>query len=175
MTYRFAALALLVGLSGCADRPPIPPTTSPPVSRVVAPDALLFLDFDANRDRRVDTGELQAGTEASWNEIAEGAATAGQIAVRDWLDRVLGSDEFDFSPVFFDENLDGRISKTEFANALRRRFTALDADHDGVLTRAELSRRAQASGRPGGPGGGIRRGGPGRNGGEEAPAQAPAR
>jgi Ca2+-binding EF-hand superfamily protein len=135
---------------------------------VVVPEALLFVDFDADRDRRIDKTELQRGIDASWTEIAKEAATTSQIDLRDWLDRALGTDEFDFNPVFFDTNLDARISKAEFADGLTRRFSALDRDNDGVLTRMELSRRAQSgAARPpgGGPGGGQGGGqGPGRGG-----------
>ncbi len=127
---------------------------------MVVPEALIFLDFDTNHDRRIDKAELQHGIDASWTEIAKDAASCSQIELRDWLDRALGTDEFDFNPVFFDTNADGRISKAEFAEGLTRRFTMLDRDNDGVLTRAEFTRRAQG-GRPGG----AREGGAGDEGG----------
>ncbi|HWA21554.1 MAG TPA: EF-hand domain-containing protein [Caulobacterales bacterium] len=163
MIFRLFAFVSLAALAACAGGRPERPTgpSASAASRAVAPEALLFLDFDADHDRRIDKGELQRGIDASWTELAKGAATVSQIELRDWLDRVLGTDEFDFSPVFFDENLDGRISKAEFASALTRRFTTLDRDNDGVLTRAELSRRVQGGAR----GGGERQGGMGREGG----------
>jgi Ca2+-binding EF-hand superfamily protein len=129
---------------------------------VVVPEALLFVDFDANHDRRIDKTELQRGIDASWTEIAKDAATCSQIDLRDWLDRALGTDEFDFNPVFFDTNLDQRISKAEFSDGLTRRFSMLDRDNDGVLTRVELTRRAQGGGRMGG----GREGGMGEGGGQ---------
>lgn len=160
MIFRLFAFVSLAALAGCASgRPPQSGPSAPAASRAVAPEALLFLDFDADHDRRIDKAELQRGIDASWTELAKGAATVSQIDLRDWLDRVLGTDEFDFSPVFFDENLDGRISKAEFASALTRRFTTLDRDNDGVLTRAELSRRVQGGGVRGGQGRGQEGGG----------------
>lgn len=168
MVFRLFAFVSLVALAACSGGRPPPPTgpSAPPASRAVVPEALLFLDFDADHDRRIDKTELQRGIDASWNDVAKGAATSSQIELREWLDRMLGTDEFDFSPVFFDENLDGRISKAEFANALTARFDALDRDHDGVLTRVELSRRLQTGGgRMGGGEGMGREGGAGRRGG----------
>ncbi len=174
---RAGVSAGVLALAACGGGPQRPPPGGgapgiPAASRVVAPEALLFLEFDADRDRRIERAELQRGIDASWADLAKGGATIGQIALRDWLDRALGTDEFDFSPVFFDSNLDGRIDKAEFTNGLSSRFTALDRDNDAVLTRAELSRRTlapergRAGGegpRAGGPGGG-REGGQGRGG-----------
>lgn len=164
---RILAFVTLLGLAACAGGRPPPPNglASPAASRVVAAEALLFIDFDANHDRRIDQAELTRGVDAGWTELAGDAATVGPVDLRNWLERALGSDEFDFNPVFFDENLDGRVSRAEFATILTRRFGALDGDKDGVLARAELSRRVQgglreSSARPGAPDGSAGRGGP---------------
>jgi EF hand len=172
-TVLILAGALALGSCGGGPQRPSPQVGgAPAASRVVAPEALLFLDFDADHDRRIERAEVQRGIDAAWADLAKGGATIGQIALRDWLDRALGTDEFDFNPVFFDSNLDGRIDKAEFANGLNSRFTALDRDNDGVLTRAELSHRTLAPerGRAGGEGqraGGSNGGqGAGREGGQ---------
>jgi EF hand len=160
-TVLILAGVLALGSCGGGPRPSPQGGGAPAASRVVAPEALLFLDFDADHDRRIERAELQRGIDASWADLAKGGATIGQIALRDWLDRALGTDEFDFSPVFFDSNLDGRIDKAEFTNGLNSRFAVLDRDNDGVVIRAELSHRALAPERGRGGGEGLRTGGPG--------------
>ena len=53
----------------------------------------------------------------------------------------------------FDENKDGKLSKTEVPERMQGIFLRADADHDGLLTRDELTKAtvAQDRGAPGGP------------------------
>lgn len=130
----------------------------------------MFLEFDTDHDRVVSSAELRAGLETAWAQASKGGASIGHIDLRSWLVGVLGSDEFDFGPVGFDTNLDSVITKAEFAAALTQRFTLLDTDKNGSLSRSELVRRVESLGRgqvvrpAGGPGGGGPGGGPGGGG-----------
>lgn len=156
------ALAVL-SLAACASNPRGGPDGSGlriQQSAEVAPEGLVFLEFDADHDRVVTTAELRAGLETDWTQASKGAASIGHIDLRAWLVSVLGSDEFDFGPVGFDTNLDSVITKAEFISALTQRFNGLDLDKNGAVSRAELVRRVESLGRgrpaPGGgpPGGG---------------------
>jgi EF hand len=169
LTALAAALAAL-SLAACAGGPrgggPGGPGGSLRIeqSAAVAPEALIFLEFDTDRDRTISSAELRAGLEADWAQASKGAASIGHIDLRAWLVSVLGSDEFDFGPVGFDTNLDSVITKAEFTSALTQRFTVLDLDKNGALSRKELIRRVESLGRgqvvrPGSEGGGPPGGG----------------
>lgn len=158
----FAAALAALSLAACASNPRGGPG-GPGGLRIeqsasIAPEALIFLEFDTDHDRAISNSELRAGLEADWTQASKGAASIGHIDLRAWLVSVLGSDEFDFGPVGFDTNLDSTITKAEFTAALTQRFTVLDTDKNGALSRAELIRRVESLGRgqivrPGGPGG----------------------
>lgn len=166
---RCASLAILVAaatLAACATSRPPAGAREEPATQLVVPEALIFLEFDANKDRTITEAEFKAGIESDWMQASKGAASIGHIELREWLVGVLGSDGFDFGPVGFDTNYDATITKAEFTNALTQRFTNLDADKNGSLTRAELVRQSLGRGMnegSGGPPGG--RGGPGGGGG----------
>lgn len=137
-------LALLVVLlaGACATGPRGGPQQgAPEPSQILSPDALIFADFDADRDRRVTRAELDAGITAAWTAAAKSAmaTSIGYIEWRDWLTKSAGA-EFDIGPVGFDTDADLRITKDEFTTALTRRFTAMDANSDGVLDRGEFVR-----------------------------------
>jgi hypothetical protein len=174
------AASLAIGLAACASGPQRggpggPGGRAEPAAETVAPDALILLEFDTNHDRTVSSEELRAGIAADWAQVAKAAPAIGHIALREWLVSVLGSDEFDFGPVGFDTNFDGAVTQNEFTAALTQRFTVLDANKDGNVTRAELVRHSLgrtgmpmrgAGGQTPGPGGSQggsppRRGGPG--------------
>jgi hypothetical protein len=142
-------------------------------SQIISPDALIFMDFDTNKDRQITRAELAAGVETDWADAAKSQSSIGYLEWRDWLVKVMGSDQFDVGPVGFDTNSDLRITKDEFATALTRRFNELDKNSDGVLTRAELVKpvlgrdtrgmgpiRSDGEGPPSGGERGDRRGGP---------------
>lgn len=173
-----AALVCVLSLAACASNPRGGPGGQGmriQQTAEVAPEGLIFVEFDANRDRVVSAAELSAGLEADWTQASKGAASIGHIDLRAWLVSVLGSDEFDFGPVGFDTNLDSVITKAEFINALTQRFNGLDTDKNGAVSRAELVRQVQslgrgpAGGRPGGGPQGGRPSGGGRGGGEGGP------
>jgi hypothetical protein len=174
---RTASLAMLlaaVALSACATGPRGGPgERQEAAAETVVPEALIFLEFDANRDRVITDAELRAGLDADWAQASKGAASIGHIELREWLVTVLGSDAFDFGPVGFDTNYDATVTKAEFTNAFSNRFANLDANKDGSLSRKELVRQSlgrgfpgqtpgQQGGPPGGGQGGGRGGPPGR-------------
>ncbi|MGE3302021.1 MAG: hypothetical protein AB7M12_02785 [Hyphomonadaceae bacterium] len=135
-------------LSACAGRQRPPPPTAPGMapggapafSHLIAPDALVFLDFDANRDRQITRAEFDQGVAAAWAALAKGQDSIGHIDLQDWVSAELGGENFDFGPIGFDTNYDGRINRDEFIAALAKRFDTLDKDKNGVLTRAEFVR-----------------------------------
>ncbi|MGE0045770.1 MAG: EF-hand domain-containing protein [Hyphomonadaceae bacterium] len=136
----FAALAL----SACGGGPSRGPVGAPPPTQTIAPEAMLYYEFDANRDRIVERAELEAGIGAAWSEAAGDQAAIGQLAIREWLHRVLGADGFAFSPTSFDADFNGTVTREEFAAELNESFDRLDSDNDGRLTRAEfVSRRGR--------------------------------
>lgn len=136
-----AVMALAIAaaaLSACAGGGRRGPPGNPPPTRIVAPEALLFNEFDSNRDRVVERTELDAGAAAAWTEVAQDQASVGQLAIRHWLARVLGTEGFAFAPSSFDADFNGTVTREEFRGELVESFDRLDTDHDSRLTRAEM-------------------------------------
>jgi hypothetical protein len=126
------------GLSACASdlRPDRRGLERP--SRVVVPEALLFLEYDTNHDRVIDRAELEAGIARSWQEVAHGADAVSLIAVRDWLTEVLGASDLSWSATSFNRNFNGRVTQAQFHDEIVREFERLNTGHDDRLTRAQL-------------------------------------
>jgi hypothetical protein len=105
---------------------------------VVAPEALLFLEYDANHDRLVDRNELESGIERSWAEVSHGAETVSLIAVRDWLTQVLGASDLSWSARNFDPSFSGQVTRQQFRDEIVHEYERLNVTHDDRLTRAQL-------------------------------------
>lgn len=110
----------------------------PPTAAI---DALLLGDYDTNRDRLVSRAEFTAGTAQAWANASKGAAKIGVIALQNWQSSVFGA--ADALPRFaFDSDFDGEITEAKFTNGLNSRFSLLDANKDGQISRTELFRKA---------------------------------
>ena len=121
--------------------------------------ALLFTDYDTDRDRRVTTAELEQGATESFagaDGDSNGMVTPLEYAA--WSKAALGSETALPGRLAFDPDFNNSITPDEFRNALRQQFIKLDKDSDGVLTRAELLAPAPQAGIA--PGGGRPSGGP---------------
>jgi len=108
---------------------------------IVAPEALLLMEYDTNHDRIIDRAELEAGISRSWQEVSHGANEVSLIALRDWLTQVLGAPDLSWSAMSFDHNFDGHITAQEFHDEIAQVFDRLDIRHDNRLTRGELLRQ----------------------------------
>jgi hypothetical protein len=105
---------------------------------IIAPEALLFVDFDADRDLKVTFDELQLGLDAAWKAISAGRATTGYLEVQDWITAQTGSNGFPIAIMTFDPNYDAGISEEEFKSEVRRRFLERDSNLDKAITRDEF-------------------------------------
>jgi len=114
---------------------------------IVRPIALVFADFDLNHDRTVSETEFAAGAATAWDEAdanADGGVTPFEFA--DWALAAMGAENPNPGRIAFDRNLDTRITRDEFLDTLAFEFSALDANHDGVVARAEMVRMVEVSG-----------------------------
>lgn len=155
-----ASLATCAALAACAnggDRPPPRAELAELPLVITAPEAMLFLEMDENRDRRIDAAELARGQARAWAELAGEADETSLVSVRDWLVDVLGSAEADLRFLNFDPDFNQRVTRLEFDAALAARFRSRDLDADGALARSELlifvERRRIEQNPTGGPGG----------------------
>ncbi len=105
---------------------------------VARPVALLLAGMDADHDMRVTRNEVDAMSAVEWNRLARGADTIPALDLAEWLRNALGSPDAQPSPVAFDNNFDGRISREEFRSRLFALFAELDKSGDEMLTRTEL-------------------------------------
>jgi hypothetical protein len=138
-----AALTVVVFAAGCAEnherswrRGPNDAYERPSV--VVAPQALLFLEYDVNHDRVVDRNELESGIGRSWAEVSHGADSVSLIAVRDWLAQVLGASDLSWSARNFDPNFSAQVTRQEFHDEIVHEYERLNVTRDDRLTRAQL-------------------------------------
>jgi hypothetical protein len=131
------ATLLLLAQAAPTASPPGPPPL-PPATLVAEPVALAIAGFDADGDARVTRAELAAGVKRSFASVAGSADTLGYIAFADWAERYLGNRSALPSPFETDANGDNRIGLAELEAKFAEVFARLDADKDGVLTRAEL-------------------------------------
>lgn len=107
--------------------------------QVARPVALLFAGMDRDGNHVIDSGELAAGILAEWEALPVSAReTVPALAIVDWATGSLGHAEALPNQIAFDVNLDGQVSADEFATRLHAEFAALDRDHDGRLTHAEM-------------------------------------
>ncbi len=179
---KFLAVALVVvaGAAGCAPRRP-PPFGGPPGGEagfrgglIAQPIALVFVDFDADRDQCTTSAEVALGADANWRVLdADGDGAGSPIEFSDWALLAMGSAQPTPGRFAFDRDASGSISQREFLAQLEMEFGRLDADKNGCVTRAELVELVEPRGgmgagppgggagrRPGGPGGGGPPGGP---------------
>jgi len=107
--------------------------------RAATPVAVLIAGFDGNGDARVDRAELRAGSERMFTLAdGNGDGMVSLIELARWSTQWLGSPDGLPGRFDFDRDQDDKVSKAEFGAELLRRFTALDTDHDGMVTRAEI-------------------------------------
>lgn len=134
--------------------------------------ALLFVDYDADGDRRVTRAEAEAGAEADFAASdQDGSSDLSVFELAGWAEHTLGAADAPPSRLSFDSDLSGSITRTEFLSRLASEFASADANGDGVLARSELVRLVSPS--RGGAGG--QRGGPHRGGGRGGDGGRPPR
>jgi len=130
---RFAGLALVVGVCGVslpraalADEPTFESMDtngdgkiSPDENAAVA--ARMFQTMDTNGDHKVTAAEMAAAyKKTTGGQMPKGAATAAEIIKT------------------IDSNGDGVLSSDEHAAVARAMFAAMDTNHDGYLSKAEV-------------------------------------
>ena len=135
--------------------PGAPPERLAPATIIAEPLALVIAAADADGDARTSRAELAAALARSFAAVAKGGRDIGYIAFADWARRELGNPGALPSPFEVDRDGDNRITQAELQARFEVIFARLDADKDGLLTRAELlTIRASGSGGFGGPEGG---------------------
>ena len=159
---RRASLLILVAAGLAATVPALAKKKEPLPYRPTTPTifalplSLAIAGFDADGDTRVTRAEYDAGVIREWTRAdTDRDGTIGAIEHGAWAERTLGSPGALPSLLDLDHDGDDRIGREEFTRYFAQRFTALDKDGDGVLTRAELiSLRMDPSmlGKPGAPG-----------------------
>lgn len=171
------AVAMTFAIAGCAgsgsaqrpDLAELPPAFEPGDGLSASPTALLFVDYDADGDRRTTAAERDSGIARDFqNADGDDNGAVDPAEYSRWARVGLGSEFASPSQQQIDRDGNRQIAPEEFALALRQAFLGLDLDKNDALTRNELvSPRAAASlqsergGRKGPPG--DRRGGrPGR-------------
>lgn len=148
-------LLLLACCTGAPERPLIAgdgrmPPGAGQLSRMVPPVALLFVDFDADRDGLVTAEESARGAAVAFIEAdADRSGVVGLIELADWSARRLGDPGGVPGRFNFDRDNSDSVSPAEFTAEINRRFAAADADRDGTLARSELLITLPARG-PGG-------------------------
>jgi hypothetical protein len=172
------ALAGALSAAACGGRPQPPRMGGPGggpggpgggFSGLIAqPVALLFSDFDADRDRRVMRAEVDRGVDAAWLSLdRNGDGVASALEFADWAKVVMGSETATPGRIAMDADADGSLSSAEVRNGLLAEFDRLDSNDDDALDRSELVRMLERGGmgmmgpegetfilRRGGPGGG---------------------
>jgi EF hand len=103
------------------------------------PVAVLFVSMDTDRDHLVSREEVDAGIDHEWQALAgPDAPRQSAVQMSNWSAETLGDQNALPSPIAFDSNLDGTITKLEFRARLIDTFDQMDRDQDGLLSRAEL-------------------------------------
>lgn len=129
-------LSLLLALQAAPAVAPTPYRPAP-ATIVAEPVALLLTGFDRDDDARVTRAETTAGL-AAITSGGEWASGIGYIAYADWSARWLGDRNGVPTPFDVDRDGNGRVTAAELSDRVAAIFDRLDADKDGVLTRAEL-------------------------------------
>lgn len=168
--------AVACGVMGCASPPPKgrggpgQPGGQVAVGTVVAqPTAILFASYDLNRDRIISMDEFEAAATAEWALASPTGQPLGLLDLRSWKITSLGHQDVEPGSRQFDYDGDGMTTSHEFKGYLERRFSSLDKNADGQLSREELVRVIALPQQRGGNQGGMPMGGGGR------PSQPPRR
>jgi len=127
-----AALALALQSAPNPDQPP-------DQTMMVEPAAMLIATFDADGDGKITRAEMAAGLARTFNAVdTDHKGSIGYIQYGDWALIWLGDRNALPSPFEVDGDHDNRITLAELQARFDRTFARLDANHDGVLTHAEL-------------------------------------
>jgi len=113
--------------------------------------ALLFVQFDADRDYATSRAETEAGARAEWARASGGADKLTPIVFEQWAARALGGPQMGPYRLAFDSNVDNEITATEFSAAILDKFDRYDTDKDGVLRRPDMTERLPDRRGPAGP------------------------
>jgi hypothetical protein len=142
---RLLPILASAALVGCAssprsEAPPNAPRMGAMPDFVLAADAMLFAEADANHDRRTTSEELDAWTDAQWKILAGDKSAIGAVRFSEWTTSLFGPVDIasQFGNLSFDRNMDGQITREEFTAEMRRRLAFRDASADGVVERGEL-------------------------------------
>jgi len=125
--------------------------------------ALEIVAFDADGDYLTTRKEFDAGLARETDKAFAAAATLSPIAFEAWAAKALGGPALGPFRFAFDANMDGQISRAEFAAAFADEFKRYDKNGDGAISRTELAEHLPdmrglrgpdgETGPPGGPGG----------------------
>lgn len=171
MTRTLAALLAVAALSACASGPPARGHGGPRgdmqgsayrATTFLSGAALLFVQFDTNRDYVTSRAEAETGAQAEWAAATKGAATMTPIMFDAWAAQALGGPNIGPHRLAFDTNVNNEITQEEFVAAILTKFDKYDADKDGLVHRADMVEHLQEQhGGPGEGGPDGERGGPG--------------
>lgn len=103
--------------------------------------ALLFVQFDADKDYRTSRAEAEAGARSEWARAAHGPAGMTPIQFEAWAAAALGGPNIGPYRLAFDTNVNNEVTEPEFIAGILARFDRYDGDKDGVVTRAEMVER----------------------------------
>jgi Ca2+-binding EF-hand superfamily protein len=109
----------------------------------------LLMKFDTNSDDKLDAGEWEKGIVEGFDEMdmnGDGKITSEELAkLKGPITEEHGTVAGLILPPLIDKlvmtqdtNKDGAVSREEYKSTSTKLWTALDADKDGLLTRAEL-------------------------------------
>lgn len=111
--------------------------------------ALLFVQFDADKDYVTSRAEAEAGARAEWARASGGGDKLTPIQFDEWSARALGGPNLGPYRLAFDSNVNNEITEAEFINAVLAKFEFWDKDKDARVTRAEMVERLPEMRRPG--------------------------
>lgn len=112
-----------------------------PVRALLSADALMYGDFDANKDYQVTLAEVEAGVTAEFARAdSNGDGSIGPIEFQTWSNLVVGGSMTPPYRLDFDRNVDNIITQEEFRNEIVARAQQYDSDENGAITRAEFIR-----------------------------------
>jgi hypothetical protein len=143
------AIALFGANAAAQDRPP--PTFA-------SGDSLVIVGCDRNFDAVTSQAEMSdCVTQMFAAADKDRSGSVGTFEFEDWRKLYVGNDDHSPYRLEIDRNMDSRITSEELTFFWNLRFSTLDSDKDGSLTRRELYRDLPrpnfAKMLPGGPGG----------------------